>query len=203
MAWAVFDNEKDLLLRISEGDCHAFNELYLRVNASLYNAVMIYIKDENLTQDILQEIYSRIWSHRQKLTSIENLKNYLFIMARNVAFNHLKHFTLEQKFKANLNTHAGEQVAYPEIRSEQNRLDELLQKAIHRLPAQQQRAWLLSQEESLSYIEIAERMHLSKYTVKRHLEVARQAVRGYLSQHIHRNITLSVGLFLLSKWLGQ
>ncbi len=97
MAWLGLDNEKEMLSRIAAGDERAFHALYEATSAALYLAVRRYAGDDESTLDILQDIYTRLWANRESLGTVRSAKDYIFIMARNAAFNHLKRQTLERK----------------------------------------------------------------------------------------------------------
>nr|WP_199082706.1 sigma factor-like helix-turn-helix DNA-binding protein [Pedobacter sp. ASV19] len=81
---------------------------------------------------------------------------------------------------------------------EQIEYDRLLKDAIAQLPPQQKEAWLLVNEEELSYAETAVRMNISRLTVKRHLELSRKSVRDFLKSKIYIVLALLffIGIYL-------
>ena len=192
-SWIKHHNESDLLHRIAAPNADAaaaFAELYQATNAQLFTAVMTYTKDEHATQDILQQVYIKCWEKRATLTNLSSLANWLFIVARNAALDHLKKKAREQTFlkiasASNSAAHSG----YPNFAASPDSLDsretrKILEKAMAQLPPQQRRAYQLAFEEELSQEEIATHMEISTFTVKRHLELARRFVRSYVSQNL-------------------
>ena len=187
-------NDIDLLTRIAADEQDAFTKLYFRYSPFIYNVIMIYIKDESQADDLLQNVFVRLWEKRQELPGVENLENYLFIITRNLTLNHLKRKVTERSMHRVLQRsmeHPADPTGTRIIESEYRRL---LQEAIDALPTQQKQAFLMASEEALSYKQIAIRMELSMFTVKKHLELARKSVRTYLNQRLHG---LSAGTILL------
>lgn len=185
-------NDDNLLLaQIFAGDERAFNQMYYQTNKNIYNAVMAYVKNEHIAIELVQQVYVKFWNNRQKLKDVNSLKDYLFIIAKNLTLDHFKKVTKETKFFAKLTLRENDAVNTTDEKIEQIEYDKLLQNAIEQLPPQQKEAWLLVNDQELSYAEIAVKMNISKLTVKRHLELSRKSVRDYFKSHIHM-----VGTFL-------
>ena len=173
--------EQELLPLIAEGDEQAFSDLYYQTNAGLYNAVMTYVKDPDMAREIVQQVYIRIWDSRRLLKDVRSLKDYLFILARNTVFDHIKKHTVEMKYLAGLRNQAPVSDNNVIAGMQERECGNLLRQVVSRLPAQQREAFLMASEQEMSYDKIAARMRVSKFTVKRHLELARRFVR----KHIH------------------
>ncbi|WP_448104401.1 RNA polymerase sigma factor [Pedobacter panaciterrae] len=185
------DDDNLLLRQIFAGDERAFNQMYYQTNKNIYNAIMAYVKNEHIAIELVQQVYVKFWNNRQKLKGVQNLKDYLFIIAKNLTLDHFKKVTKETKFFAELTLRGSDVVNTTDEKIEQIEYDKLLQNAIGQLPPQQKEAWLLVNEQELSYAEIAEKMNVSKLTVKRHLELSRKSVRDYFKSHIDTAISLS------------
>jgi DNA-directed RNA polymerase specialized sigma24 family protein len=89
--------EDHLLHLITKSDDNSFSKFYHLTSSQLYNAIMNYIKDQAVAFEIMQVCYVRVWEHRQELQHIGSLKDYLFILARNAAFDHFKKVTIQVK----------------------------------------------------------------------------------------------------------
>jgi RNA polymerase sigma factor (sigma-70 family) len=175
---------------IAGGDEKAFARFYQQTNGGIYNAVMAYVKDPEAARDIVQIVYIRIWNRRQTLSTVRSLKNYLFILARNAVFDHFKRVTIETKWLAALRERTPELHNNVMVRVQERECNLLLLQSISLLPSQQRQVYLLANEQELSYAEIAARMHVSRFTVKRHLELARRFVRRYVDRHLHQQMIL-------------
>lgn len=184
------DEDSLLSERIFAGDERAFNQMYYQTNRNIFNAVMSYVKNEHIAIELVQQVYVKFWNNRQKLKDVRSLKDYLFIIARNLTLDHFKKVTLETNFFAEFILRENNPVNTTDEKIEQIEYDRLLKDAIAQLPPQQKEAWLLINEEELSYAETAVKMNISRLTVKRHLELSRKSVREYLKSQIYIVLTL-------------
>ncbi|WP_159452729.1 RNA polymerase sigma factor [Pedobacter nyackensis] len=184
------DENNSLLEQLVIGNEDAFNQIYYQTNKNIYNAVMAYVKNKHIAMELVQQVYIKLWNNREKLKNVRSLKDYLFIVAKNLTLDHFKKVTLETTFFGELSLRENEPVSTIDEKIEQIEYDKLLMNAVGQLPPQQREAWLLINEQELSYAEIAIKMNISKLTVKRHLELSRKSVRDYLKSHIYTVITL-------------
>ena len=184
------DEDNLLLAQVAVGNEQAFNQIYHKTNKNIYNAVMAYVKNEHTAIELVQQVYIKFWNNRKKLKDVRSLKDYLFIIARNLTLDHFKKVTIETAFFAELTSRENYPVNSIDERIEQIEYDKLLMNVLQRLPPQQREAWLLVNEHELSYAEVAVKMNISKLTVKRHLELGRKSVRDYLKSHIYTIVTV-------------
>lgn len=179
---------REWLQRIARGDEAAFALLYKHTVASIYNAVLTYVKAEYAAEEIVQDVYVKLWNNRDKLAEVEQPDSYLFIMARNAVMTHFRKITAEQKLFISL-PEAGslprESVSGHLMVKEYQAIHA---KAMNLLPTQQQAAYRLAYEQELPLAAIAATMKLSRSTVKKHLELSRRFVRDYVNAHIHFHV---------------
>lgn len=168
-----------LLCRIAEGDETAFAQLFRAYHQRLGAYVFRLTASKLATQEIVQDVFVKVWVKRAALMEISNFDAYLFTAVRNHVFNYLRNMARERTRQADL----VESLAAPPVL--QSGADEdyhaLLDEAVAQLPQQQQRVYRLHKQEGLSHAEIAARMQLSVETVKKHMSLALRAIRDYLS----------------------
>lgn len=189
--------DQELSTRLAQGEEAAFNQVYHRFAPTVFNAIMLYIHDESNADELLQQVFVKVWEKREMLAEVGSLENYLFIMARNLVLTHLKKLARVGKVHIRLQA---QQPAEEHTTDQQVQLKEqqrLLQQAVEKLPAQQKTAWQLA-EDGYTYEEIAERMKLSRLTVKKHLELSRRFVRTYMNHHLHGFVTVPLLLATLN-----
>ena len=194
---ATSDSEKDLVLRLSKGEETAFNQVYLAYSATVYNTAIIYVKDLYHAQEIVQQTFIRLWENRHRLAAVENFRNYLLVMARNLIYDQLKAAaseTRQRKVFREIQLSEDLHIEAPSA-GPGSRYEALWQSAIKQLPAQQRQVYLKIEEDKLSYEEVAKDLGLSRLTVKKHLELARKFIKMYVNSHLHS--TVSIPLFLL------
>lgn len=177
-------SEAQLLILIARGDEYAFARFYRRTSAGIYNAVMGYVKDDNAAREIVQVVFVKLWDKRHLLREVESADDYLFVLTRNTVFDHFKEVTVQNKRLAGLRRRVPVLHNNVMTRMQEQECGNLLKQVVGRLPSQQRQAYLLLNEQEMSYGEIADHMQVSRLTVKRHLELARRFVRKYLYHHL-------------------
>lgn len=174
--------EKTLLLKISEGDEDAFRTLY----DIYFHRLSVYIfklcKSDTATEEIVQDIFIKIWEYRSSLASVETPEAYIFSMARNKTIDFLRKLAKETGLICVLKAHL--ELSNNEIEDKLNFTDlrRLIDEALAPLSDQKKRIFHLSRNEGLEHDEIAQVMQLSKSTVKNHLSQTLQHLREFLSQ---------------------
>ena len=83
-------DEKLLLLQIAEGNEKAFAVLVERKWNNIYLQALTYLKSAQAAQDMVQEVFIRIWQNRKKLPAIESFVSFVFILARNEIISALR-----------------------------------------------------------------------------------------------------------------
>lgn len=170
------DNEKALFLQIAEGDETAFRELFHIYTPLLRPLIYKLTRTEHIIEDILQDVFFKIWLSREKLPDIENPRSWILKIAFHDCFGHLRKAAVRQR---NMGQPAEE--AFLEEHIEFRETARLLEEAVERLPPQARRVYVLSRQEGLKIPEIAGRMQLSVQTVKNTLGRALKSIREYLA----------------------
>jgi RNA polymerase sigma-70 factor (family 1) len=183
------NSEPDLLFRVSQGDEAAFAQLFYSYQNRLGAFVMQLTGSRPLAEEIVQEIFIRIWEKREKLSQVEHFHPYLYAIARNYSLSFLKKLgrELARKQAWELSV-AAAQEQEEDTAIKNYRL--IIDQAISELPAQRQKVYLLSRDEGLRQAEIAERMAISLETVKKHMVLALRSIRNYAMAHPEVNILL-------------
>lgn len=183
-------NEKELLRKIATGDEKAFRTVY----DAYFNRLSAYVfklsKSETATEEIVQDVFTRLWQNTAAVQEAANYEAYLFTIARNRTFDYLRQLARE----TDLITLLSEQVREsPSAAEEKLRVDELhalIRQALEKLSKQKQMVFHLSRNEGLSHDEIAQRLNISKSTVKNHLSETLRHIRTHLSGHYDAELLL-------------
>jgi len=170
--------EKELLCLLHHGDMQAFDILYHRYSQIIYANILKFLKDETTAEDLLQDVFLRIWENRSKIDPEQSFAAFLFTCSRNITFNFKRRLKLEMESEIHL--------AYGVVESE-NTIDKVLdskealvlvEELLSRLPKQRQKIFRLSKLEGKSYQEIAEEMGISIATVRDHIVKANKFIRS-------------------------
>jgi RNA polymerase sigma-70 factor, ECF subfamily len=139
-----------------------------------------YVKNYSQAEDIVQDVYVKVWQHFDDLKHIVELKAYLFKAVKNSSLNFLRY----QKVRQNINIHAEELPPLVDISDEEDKTDEETQNkinnAVNRLPKHWREAFVLSKYDNLKYHEIAREMKISQKTVEKYISKALQFLRHEL-----------------------
>ena len=190
-------DEKELLRRISQDDAKAFTELFVRFKYKLFGFMYRFTGSSELTEDIIQEVFLKLWNDRHTLHTIDNLNAYIFRMAQNKAINGFKKLARETLALRELLKETG---VYQDVEEKLSakEIEEILHKAIRELPPQQQKVFRLSREEGLRHSEIAERLNISAGTVKNHMIQALAALRRQIRDIGDSGLALQAFLLIIA-----
>ncbi|CAL1519481.1 RNA polymerase sigma-70 factor [Chitinophaga sp. MM2321] len=187
-------DEKLLLKQTAEGDERAFEQLFRAYHQELGAYVLRVTKSVALAEEVVQEVFIKIWTKRTQLQEVNNFRSYLFIASRNHTYNVLRQQAREamkQQTWASDTAQGSDHAAGEDM----ERYYTLIEEAVKKLPPQQQKVWLLSRREGLKHEEIASRLLLSRETVKRHISLAIGAITRYVQAHAGKMIPVFVILF--------
>lgn len=171
-----------------------FTTLFESYKERLYYYVLSVAHSNYIAEEITQEIFLKIWLCRDELHKLDNPESYLFAIARNKTLNHLRKANYDDKLIEDLKNRMKPSANDVEEHLTLSESDRLLQEAITLLSPQRQLVYRLSRNQGLDHQQIAQRMRLSRNTVKNHLVQALRFIRTYLDNN---GVFLFI-LFLLS-----
>jgi len=160
--------ENEVILRLKKGDESAFESLYKHYWQKVYNFSRLYITSSLDVEEIVQEVFAKLWQVRASIDETKNIEGFLFIVTRNMIFNHSRHSFNETFYQITL-LEAVEDSYNIEEELEASELKEHLHSLMNMLSSRQQEVFCLSREEHLTYKEIAQRLHISEKTVEHHI----------------------------------
>jgi RNA polymerase sigma-70 factor (family 1) len=174
--------DHDLFRQIATDDEDAFAELFRRYDRRIYPFVLKMIHAQTLAEEVTQEIFIKIWQHRDKLIAIDQPEAYIFTIAVRHTLDHIKKRLNEQKMLQGLSAIQLQSHNDTEEHLLLHDKQALIQQAVDQLPPQQKTVYLLSRQQGLSYEDIARQLQLSPNTVRNHLVKALQFIRTWLDE---------------------
>lgn len=171
-----FPNEHGNLLNlIAGGDETAFRQLYDLYAGKIYTLAVTYLKSPLAAQDIVQEVFIKIWDKRATLHEIENFPAYLHVMSRNLLIDQLQK-KLPAYSENNWTDNTQQQLDYRE-------LETLIRRSVEQLPFRQQQIYRLSRDHHLTHRQIAQELGISYDTVREHMSKALKSIRAILEKY--------------------
>lgn len=171
--------------RIGASDSEAFKHLFNTYFDRLYRYVFRYLESAEESQDVVHDVFLRVWRERRRIGLERDLRTYLYATARNHALNRIKHRKLDDRFRerraAALATEESATLSpSPQSELEARERAAAIQHAVDTLPRRQRQVIELRWHSHLSYDEIASVLGLSPKTVANHVGRALQHLRAML-----------------------
>ncbi len=170
--------KKELLLAIRNGDESAFKELHDLYKEPAIRFCNSIIKDIEESENLIQEVFIKIWDKRVGINPDLNFNSYLFTIIRNRVYDYLKEVKrnefVRERYWHNIVEH---QQSEPDLKEERITNIKL---AINDLTEKRRKILQLNYEEGKSYEEIASLLNISKNTVKNQLVKTKQIIRTQL-----------------------
>lgn len=181
----LHSQDPDLLLwnTVVSDDEKAFEKLFSLFYPSLAIYAKRYIEERTIREDIVQDVFAALWEGRKKLLIKTSVRSYLILAVRNHCLNYLRKEGLSRQYQDFVteehSTSAEEEDFY--LLSE---LNDLLEKALDKLPATYRLVFEMHRMEGKDYEEIAETLHISVRTAKRYksqvIDILKDELKDYL-----------------------
>lgn len=174
------EQTNDIVRKIKSGDARAFEVVFKRHYQQLHNLAIGILKDSQLAEEQVQEVFVKVWERREQLRDELKLFPYLLTSVRNRCFNYLRDQQVAQKYIDYTQQQQRDQI----LRYDYEDLDEeviaKLHAVINTLPDKCQEVFRLSRFDRLSHKEIAARLDISTKTIERHITKALKTLKAEL-----------------------
>lgn len=185
--------EAELLSRLVGGDQDAFTLLYHKYSGPLYINVLKLVKDEQVAEELIQDLFARVWQKKSELNITSSFSAYLFRMGQNLVHDFYRKIQRDQRLYNHFKQIATEHYSYIEEALQLKEHELLLQKAMDTLSPQQRNVYRMCKIEGLTYKVTAEQLGISPHTVKEYLGKANQQVK----EAMLNNMQSTLGILLL------
>lgn len=178
-----FGDDEAMILLSKQKDKEAFTIIYQKYHRYLYALAYRYLKDSDMAEDTVQQVFVKLWEIIHEIDIEINLKNYLYSMTKNYILNQFrKHKETISLNYINVQTEISDDEADIVKLIENVELSDLLHKGIDNLPNQKKEICKMKIDDNKSNQEIADEMGLSVNTVKSHYQEAIKMLRVYFKQ---------------------
>lgn len=185
-------NQKELLGLVAENDESAFSRVFEFYRDRVYSIAYKITKSNVIAEEIVQDVFLKVWQRRGKLSHVQNFNAYLFVMTRNDVYKALK--GIARSYTLTVFTDEDKELTYNNtsdllLEKEYTRV---LQNAIDRLPNQQKQVYHLVKDHGLKRDEVAYKLQIQPETVKYHLAQAMKNIRGFCMLYISMVIAFTI-----------
>lgn len=142
-----------------------------------------------MAEEMVQDIFLKIWMNREALTEVNNFQAYLFVVSKNQTLNVLRKLAKERRDKKEWEK---DNITLYQATELENSVDYycLIDQAIEQLPPQQKKVYRLSRYKRLKYQEIAQQLNISRETVKKYIQLATTSIGTYIRSNIETFLIL-------------
>ena len=172
---------KDLLRRIAENDEASFRILFDQYKDRFYAVALKMTGTTVVAEEMVQDIFLKVWQNRAILTDINNPDSYFFTILYRQIFRHYKKIALDRKLLQLI----AESSSFQNITDETilaQETERLIHEAVNKLPPQQGLVFKMSKLDGLTREQIAEQLQISPNTVRNHLADAVKFIRVYMNR---------------------
>lgn len=168
----------------SDADERVFTSLFYAYKDKLYSYILRLTHSEQEAEDVVQEVFLKLWNNRNTLSEIDNMNAYLFRTAKNHIIDESRRFIRDVLMASQeLSDEDGVELTTPIDKMLSEEMSKKLEIAISQLPDRQKDVFLMHNELGLSYEEIAKKLNISIFTVHNHMKRALKGLRAYLSKN--------------------
>lgn len=182
--------DERIIKRLHQNDESALTELYSKYWQYLYITSYNVLRNKELCEDIVQEVFLSVWNRRMKLQIKVSLKSYLYACTRYQVFAQLR--KNKEILRTDLFTTMNQRIHYASTDAEiiYKELVQQVDSVVETLPNKCKKVYILSRNEHLSHLEISSRLHISTKTVENHITKALRILKKSLG------VLVSIILFL-------
>jgi len=167
----------ELVSLLKEDDHAAYREIYFRYTGILFSHAFSKLQDRDEAKDVVQEVFSTLWSKRSTIQFQLNISGYLYVTLRNKILNIIAHRKVKTEYISSLQHYLNEVNSNTDFLARTNQLKIIIEDEISKMPVRMREIFELSRKNHLSHREIAEKLGISEKTVKDHVNNALRRLR--------------------------
>jgi len=173
-------NDVELINRLKKDDETALTEIYDKYWKPLFISSYNLLKDKEVCEEIIQDIFIDIWKNREKIQIKISLNSYLYASTRYKVFNHFRKKNNELRVELFESLNKRFQYATPETKLMHQELVIQIEGIVESLPPKCKEVYKMSRDEQLSHKEISDKLNISTKTVENHITKALRVIKASL-----------------------
>lgn len=187
-------SDRELTALLKDGDHGAFSALYGLYSERIYGRLLSLLKDQDMADELIQDLFLKVWEKRDGLNPEQSFKSYLYKVAENLVYDHFRKLARDKKLQERFRAITTELYSHTEedLLNKENRT--IIDRAVAMLPPQRKAVFTLCKLEGKSYEETGEILGISASTVSNHLVKATKLVR----EQILKSGDVGIAMFVLA-----
>lgn len=184
------ESDRLLVTKLKEGNKFAFEALYDKYSAKLYNTIVLLVYDKSMAKDITQSSFLTIWEKRSNLDAEKSFPAYLCTIARNLVYKETERLLLHNKFVENKLKTEAEIMEEDTINMDISIIEKQIEQLLQTLPDTSQKIFRLKRTGELSNKDIATSLNLTERAVEAHFYRTMKLMKEELRKFIMLFLTL-------------
>jgi RNA polymerase sigma-70 factor (ECF subfamily) len=190
--------DAELVIRLQQDEVSAFDTLYWKYHQAVYRNIFKFVKEQIITEDILQEVFAKLWEKRKEINASQSVAGWLFVISFNLSVDYVRKRLREQTIHKELLNLDGDDNYSLDRKNIYEEQYQLLEKAIAQLSPKKRKIVTLCKLEGKTYDEVAEELKISRNTVKEHLSIAMVKLNDYIQKNKEHNTYIVLFLLFLN-----
>ena len=178
--------DAEIIWRIRHGDVRQFESLFRSSYVALVNYAKTLIKDNDTSEEIVQDLFFRIWQKKEKIKIESSLSGYLFRSVHNECLHYIEHNKVKKRYAEEMSYRQPESQESPSDILHYRELQDKIARILERLPERCGIIFYMSRFEGLKYAEIAKKLSISVKTVESNMGKALKEFRKELTEQRKR-----------------
>lgn len=182
---------------LKAGNQSAFKHFYDLYHVSLYRKLLKFVHVDAVAEELLQDLFLKIWEKRELIDPQQSFKAYLYRVAEHLIVDYYRKLAREIKIERDTDSLS---LVVSDIAEElylDGRAQKIVNEAIETLPPQQQSIFRMCKIDGLSYEEVGKKLHISQATVNTHISRATKTIKDYVLKHHSNTMSLTAALVAL------
>lgn len=174
-------HDQILVEGLKEGNERIFDYLFQYYYSGLVVYASQIVHDQQISEDLVQDFFVKLWTSREYLTINKSIKSYFFTSIKNLCFDYLRHLQVKQKAEKTIYSEKSVETISSWTEPE---LEQRIQRAIDRLPPVCRKVFVMNRFEGMKPVEIAKLKGISVRTVETHIGKALRLLRKELAEFL-------------------
>ena len=178
----LMSTETELVLALKNNDINSFDQLFRLYSSRLFFFAKGFLKNRQDAEEIVQDVFIKVWEHRADLDEFRSIRSFLFTIAHRAMIDGFRKKERENLLLKKVKLDQSELDDETQQKLQYDSIKEQVDKMVEMMPPKRKLIYKLSREEGLSHQEIADKLNISKNTIENQIAEALKFLRSKLDR---------------------